>query len=84
MPACRASTSTSSSWVNGRATTTTTLQFYVAGSSERQALTSVREARGDSGAPSVTVQVWPAPLPAAQSLMQVQEHGVATCVSAGC
>ena len=50
------SQSTSSSWVNGRSTTTTTLQFYVAGSSGRQALASVRESRSDGGS-KVSVQV---------------------------
>ncbi|BDA47500.1 hypothetical protein COCOBI_10-3480 [Coccomyxa sp. Obi] len=38
------STSTSSSYINGRSTTVTTLQFYVRGSSGQQALASVQEA----------------------------------------
>ena len=54
---CSSSQSTSSSWVNGKATTTTTLQFYVVGSSGRQALTSVRESSSGSSGSSVNVQV---------------------------
>ncbi|CAK0783198.1 hypothetical protein CVIRNUC_006397 [Coccomyxa viridis] len=51
------STSTSSSWVNGCSATTTTLQFYVAGSSGRQALASVRETTSGNGGSSTSVQV---------------------------
>ncbi|CAL5220880.1 g2969 [Coccomyxa viridis] len=51
------SQSTSSSWVNGQSTTTTTLQFNVVGSSGRQALTSVRESSSGSRGSRVSVQV---------------------------
>ena len=54
---CSSSQSNSSSWMNGQATTTTTLQFYVVGSSGRQALTSVRELSSGSSGNRVNVQV---------------------------
>ena len=51
------STSSATQIVNGRSSVTVTLQFPVAGASGRQALAVVRQAKGSSSSPVVSIEV---------------------------